>query len=62
MSVGGRLVLILTYIFITVLLKWLINSILWRFKINADISILDKSNSRAAILCIRRLQCANLRQ
>ena len=24
-------------------LKWLIGSILWHFKINADISILDKS-------------------
>ena len=29
--------------FITVLLKWLINSILWHFEVNADISILDKS-------------------
>ena len=27
----------------TVLLKWLIGSTLWHFKINADISILDKS-------------------
>ena len=27
---------------ITVLQKWLINSILWHFKINADVSILEK--------------------
>ena len=41
MSVGGLLVAMIT-IFITVLLKWVIGSILWHFKINADISILDK--------------------
>ena len=35
--------LLVDLIFITVLSKWLINSILWHFKINADITILNKS-------------------
>ena len=39
-------------IFITVLLKWLINSILWHFKINADISILDKSVILGLPFCV----------
>ena len=49
--------------FITVLWKWLINNILRHFKINADISILDRSIIlAAAILCLRRVPCANLRR
>ena len=41
-SAGGPLVVIITYL-ITLLSKRVVNSILWYFKINADISILDKS-------------------
>ena len=32
--------------------KWLINSILWHFKINADISILDKSVILGLPFCV----------
>ena len=39
-------------VFIIVLLKWLINSILWHFKINDNISILDKSEILALAFCI----------
>ena len=39
----------------------LINTIWWHLKINTNISILDKvCNSRVAILCLRRVQCARL--
>ena len=44
MPVGGPLLLMITYIyqsFITVMMS--ISSISWHFKVNADISILDKS-------------------
>ena len=50
MSVGGPLVVII--ILITVLSKWLINSILSYFKINADISILDRSGIPQLLLCV----------
>ena len=39
-------------VFITVLSKWLINSILWHFKINAVIIILDKSVILGLPLCV----------
>ena len=42
MSVGGPIVLIVTFTLHS-FIEWLINSMLWHFKINADISILDKS-------------------
>ena len=38
MSLGGN-----NGLYTSVLSKWLINSILWHFKMNADISILEKS-------------------
>ena len=36
----------------SVLSKWLINSILWHFKINADINILDKSVILGLPFCV----------
>ena len=47
MSVGGPLV-----VTITVLLKWLIGSILWHIKINVDINILDKSIILGLPFCV----------
>ena len=41
-------------IFITVLSKWLINSILRHFEINVDISILDKSVIVGLPFCVLR--------
>ena len=46
-SVGGPLV-----VMITVLLKWLIGSILWYIKINADINIMDKSIILGLPFCV----------
>ena len=37
---------------ITVLSKWLINSILWHFKINADVNILDKCMILGLPFCV----------
>ena len=51
-SVGGPLVVIVTYIFITVLLKWLISSILCHFKVNADISVLEKTVILGLPFCV----------
>ena len=51
-SVGGPLVAILTYIHHLGLSKWLINNILWYCKIDADISILDKSVILGLPLCV----------
>ena len=51
MSVGGPLVVTIAYIPL-VLPKWIIKSILWHFKINADISILDKSVTLWLPFCV----------
>ena len=51
MSVGGPLV-VTKPIFITVLSKWLINSILRHFKVNTDIGILGKSVILGLPFCV----------
>ena len=50
-SVGEPLVIMIAYIHHS-FAKWLINSILWHFKINADISTLDKSIILGLPFCV----------
>ena len=51
MSVGGPLVVMITYIHNS-FIEWLIGRILWHFKINADISILNKSVNLGLPFCV----------